>query len=157
MWSWYAFWLILHILAVVIAFGPTLAYGLIVTLGQKHPEHSAFATRVILSIDRRMTIPLAIAVPIFGAALILTANFDLFKSEWLLIAITLYAITFFYDLLIQMPATARMLRAQEGGQSGVDLQAMGKKLQMGGTFMGIMFVTILVLMVWKPGSCQGVC
>jgi hypothetical protein len=35
--------------------------------------------------------------------------------------------------------------------------ALGKKLQMGGIFLTLMIVIILVLMVWRPGSCQGIC
>jgi hypothetical protein len=30
--------------------------------------------------------------------------------------------------------------------------ALGKQLQMGGTLLGILVVTVLVLMVWKPGA-----
>jgi hypothetical protein len=30
--------------------------------------------------------------------------------------------------------------------------ALGRKLQMGGMFLGILIVVILVLMVWKPGD-----
>jgi hypothetical protein len=33
---WFHLWLILHILAVIAAFGPTFAFGLIAALGQKN-------------------------------------------------------------------------------------------------------------------------
>ena len=85
--TWFDLWLILHIFAVMIAFGPTFLFGAIVALGRKKPQHMAFAFEVTDFLERRVTIPVAVVVP----------------------------------------------------------------------FLGLMIVAILVLMVWRPGSCQGIC
>lgn len=161
--AWYHFWLILHILAVILAFGPTFAFGIIAVMGQKQVQHAAFATQVMDAIQRRMTIPLAVVVPFLGVALIYTANYNLWKSEWLIIAIVLYATLFFFALFVQNPNSAKMLRllneppatGAAGPPPGV--AELGRKLQLGGSFLGLLIVAILVMMVWKPGSCQGAC
>jgi hypothetical protein len=160
---WFHLWLILHIMAVVAAFGPTFAFGLIAALGQKKPQHAAFAVEVMDTIQRRMTIPVAVAVPILGTLLIYTGHFDLWKSEWLLIAIGLYIVLFGFAVFVQNPNSARMLQLLSAppppGTAGPppEVAALGKKLQMGGAFLGVLILSILVLMVWRPGSCQGAC
>jgi Predicted integral membrane protein (DUF2269) len=159
--TWFQFWLILHILAVVAAFGPTFAFGLIFAVAQREPMHMGFAAEITEVIQRRMTIPLAVIVPFLGLALIITGRFDLWKSEWLVVAIILYTILFFFALLVQNRNGAKLVRLLKdlppGTQPPADVPALGRKLQMGGAFMGLMFVAILVLMVWRPGSCQGAC
>jgi hypothetical protein len=161
-WTWRVFWLILHILAAIIAFGPSFTYGLIAAKGQKQPKHAAFATEIIHTIETRVATPLAIVVPILGVFLIFAGNHDLFASEWLLIAIPLYVFAFLLSVFFMTPRVGRMLEllrsAPEPGPDGQagppppDVVALGKQLQMGGTLLGILVVTVLVLMVWKPGA-----
>jgi uncharacterized membrane protein len=161
---WFQFWLILHILAVFVAFGPTFAFGLIASMSQKHPQHAAFGTEIMDTIEKKMTLPVAVLVPVFGTALIFTGHVDLWKSEWLLIAIVLYAAAFFFALLVQTPNTARMLKAissmpapppgggPPAGGPPPEIAALGKKLQLGGIYLTLSIVAVLILMVWKPGA-----
>jgi hypothetical protein len=44
-----------------------------------------------------------------------------------------------------------------GAEPPAEVAALGRKLQFGGMFLGLMILAILVLMVWRPGSCQGIC
>ena len=159
--SWFKLWLILHILAVIIAFGPTFAFGIIAALGQKDPRHAAFASKVSHTIETRMVIPVAVLVPLFGTALIFTGHHDLWHSEWLLAAIGLYIVAFSFAVLVQNRWSTRMLKTlsdmppgppPEGAAPPAEVMALGRKLQMGGMFLGILIVVILVLMVWKPGD-----
>jgi hypothetical protein len=164
--TWFQFWLILHILAVVVAFGPTFVFGAIVGLGQKQPQHVAFAAEITDLIERRITIPIAAVVPFLGLALVFTGHFDLWKSDWLVISIILFTITFAFGVFVQNKNSARMVQLLNSMPPGppppdaeppAEVVALGKKLQMGGAFLGLMIVAILVLMVWRPGSCQGIC
>jgi hypothetical protein len=164
--SWFQVWLILHILAAMLAFGPAFAFGLIAALGQKEPQHAGFAIEVIDAIESRMTIPIAVAVPLLGTALIFTGHFDLWKSEWLLISIGLYIIAFFFAVFVQNPNGKRLIAAMKamppgppppGAKPPAEVLALGKKLQFGGMLLSSLVVIILVLMVWRPGSCQGIC
>jgi Predicted integral membrane protein (DUF2269) len=160
--TWRVFFLILHILAAIIAFGPSFAYGLIAAKGQQQPQHAAFATEVVHTIETRLGTPLAIVVPVLGVVLIFAGDHDLFASEWLLISIGLYLFAFFFAVFFMTPRIRKMLEllrsAPAQGPDGPPgpppprVETMGRQLQMGGTVLGILIVTILVLMVWKPGA-----
>lgn len=166
--SWFQVFLILHVMAVIVAFGPDFAFPLIGSLIEKHPQHATFGLRVITVIEERLTLPLAVVIPLLGVGLIYTGHFDLWKSEWLVIAVILYPIVFFFALLVQTPRGNRLLRM------ALDMEAAGpppdgaggpppeflklqKQVQMGGAFLALMVLVFVVLMVWKPGSCQGIC
>lgn len=159
--TWPQFWLILHVLAVVIAFGPTFAFGLIAGMGQKNPQHARFAAEVSHLIETRLVLPVAVAVFVFGAVLIFVRDYDLLKSEWLLISIVLYIVAMAFSALVQGRWSKRMLAAlealppgppPEGAGPPGEIAELGKRLQMGGMFLSLIFVAILVLMIWRPGS-----
>ena len=168
-WSWFSFWLFLHILLVIVAFGPALAaFPVIGALSQKHPQHAAFGVEVTEFISRRLTIPLAVLVPFTGLALIFTGKHQLWQSEWLIISIVLFTIVFFYALFVQLPTGTKLLRAMQsmppppaagGGPGGPPPEIAGliARARMGGMFLSLLVVTILLLMVWQPGACRGSC
>jgi uncharacterized membrane protein len=101
MWSWFTFWLFLHILAAIVAFGPTFAFGLIGAQVGKEPIHAAFGVHIMDLIERRMTIPFALSLPVSGTGLIFTAHVDLWQSEWLLIAIGVYLYAIIFATAVQ--------------------------------------------------------
>lgn len=121
--SWFEFWLLLHVLTVVVAFGPTFAFPLIVTGGRKQPQHSGFATHILHQVETELTIPLALSLPFTGAGLIVTARVEFWQSEWLPIAIVLYAVDLGFAVAVQVPNAAKMKRLLEdmpatGGATG---------------------------------------
>jgi len=69
-----------------------------------------FGTEIIHVIEERLTLPLSVAVPLLGTALIYTGHFNLWKSEWLIIAIVVYIVTFFFAMFVQLPNTSKMIR-----------------------------------------------
>jgi hypothetical protein len=164
MWSWFTFWLSLHILAVIVAFGPTAAFGLIGAYAQRNPQWAVPSTAIMDLIERRLTVPLAVVVPLLGTALIFTAHVDLWHSEWLLLAIVLYTLLFFYAVLVQVPTTTNLLHALEAlppgpppaGSTGPppEIAKLGARVRFGGILLSVLLVTILVLMVWRPGDCR---
>jgi hypothetical protein len=161
-WSWFTFWLTLHIMAVIVAFGPTFAFGLIATFGQKHPQFALASAEISDLIEKRMTIPIAVIVPFLGLALIYSAHIDLWRSTWLLIAIPLYIGLFFFGTFVEGRHSNRMVQLlrsmppgppPEGPAPPPELVALGRRLQLGGMFLGLLILAILVLMVWQPGNC----
>ena len=178
-WSWFSFWLFLHILLVIMAFGPALAaFPVIGALGAKHPQHAAFGVEVTEFVSRRLTIPLAVLVPFTGLALIFTGKHQLWQSEWLIISIVLFTILFFYALFVQLPTGTKLLKvmqsmppppqAMPGGEpppagsappAGPPPEIAGliNRARMGGMFLSLLMVTILLLMVWQPGACRVSC
>jgi hypothetical protein len=164
--NWFQFWLILHILSVIVAFGPTFAFPVMGAYAGKHPEHGAAVAHLTHLIERRMVIPVAVLVLIFGTALIITGHFALWKSEWLLIGIILYGAALAFAVLVQNRNGAALVKFISsvppgpppiGAQPPPELIALTKKLQLGGMYLTLSIVVIVVLMVWRPGSCQGVC
>jgi hypothetical protein len=165
--GWFVFWLTLHILLVIVAFGPSFAFGIITGLARKEPMHMPFVIRYIETVSERMTLPLAAVIPFTGVGLIFSApgEINLWKSEWLVIAIVLYTAAFFYSLLVQLPTERRLIKVMAGmppgpppaGEPPPEIAALAKKLQTGGILLTLLIVSILILMVWQPGNCQGLC
>jgi hypothetical protein len=166
-WTWFHFWLYLHIVAVIVAFGPTFVYPLLGRYAAKHPEHGLAVAHISELIERRLIIPVAVVVPFLGLALIYTGHFDLWKSEWLVISISLYVIAFFFAVLVQARNGARLVKIASSmppgppppGATGPppEMAAVIKKLQLGLMFLTSLILVIALLMVWRPGSCQGIC
>jgi hypothetical protein len=161
MWSWFTFFLIGHILSVIIAFGPVFAFPLIAAKAQKDPAHGAFGTEIIDMIERRIMLRMAGVAGLFGIGLIFTAHVDLWKSEWLLIALVLYIAAYTFAGAVQARNSARMvelLKAMppgpppEGAAPPAEIMALGKKLQLGGMYLTLSVISIVVLMVWRPGA-----
>jgi hypothetical protein len=55
-----------------------------------------------------------VLVPLFGTGLIYTAHFDLWKTEWLLIAIPIYVAIFSFSLFVQTPNGNKLIKLLQG-------------------------------------------
>ncbi|MFL5797853.1 MAG: DUF2269 family protein [Actinomycetota bacterium] len=162
MWSWFTFYLIVHILGVIIAFGPNFAFPFMGALLEKHPEAALYMAEVIEVVERRMVLPLAVVVALAGTGLIFTAHVDLWHSEWLLISIVLYAAAFFFALFVQLRTGAQMVRLLQQMPAGPppegatgpppEIAALAKRLQFGGMYLTASVVVIAILMIWRPGA-----
>ena len=97
----------------IVAFGPTFAFPGIAAMARKDPAHAVAYTRVIDFIEHRMTIPLAVLVPLFGTGLIYTGHIDLWKSGWLVGSIVIFFFAFFFALLVQSKNSKKMLHMLE--------------------------------------------
>lgn len=171
--TWFTFFLILHVLVAITAFGPVFAFPFIQRFAQRDPRNARVVTEIMHGIEGRIVIPAAVVMPFLGLALIYLGHLDLWKSEWLLIAIVLYVVTFFFALLVQLRNAGRMVDllaraparpdaaqgAPVAGAAGPppEVAAMGRRLQLGGMFLTLMLLAIIVLMVWRPGNCVGAC
>ena len=153
--------LFLHILLAILAFGPTFAFPLIGAAGGKEPQHGNFALRVSEVIEKRLVIPAAVLLPLVGTWLIFDRSWDLWASEWLWISILIYVAAFSYSVTIQRTTLDRLIEmtknpppSSEGASAGPppEMQRLAKRMQIGGMVLSLAFVTILLLMVWKPGG-----
>lgn len=170
--TWSEFWLILHILSAIIGLGPTFAFSVIGKAAQKEPAHANFALRTSELIEKQLVLPMTIVLPLFGTALILTRRWWIWSSEWLLIAIVIYVVAFSFANLVQNRWVSRMVQltgghaaagaAPIGGVAPVagaqmgpppELLAVSKKVTLGGIFLSLALIAIVVMMVWKPGAC----
>ena len=176
--GWGTFFLFVHILAVVIAFGPTFTFPLIGALSGKHPQYAMILTEASELIEKRLVIPLAIVVPLAGTGLIYANHIDMWKTGWLVAAIVIYIFVFFYAILVQAPNVAKLLgilknmpappaggppaAAGEGGTPAgpppgaggppPQVAALVKRIQVGGIALTVGFLVIMFLMIWGTNS-----
>jgi len=157
--------LFLHVITAIVAFGPGFAFPLIGGLAGKHPQHAGFAVEAFELIEKRMTLPLALTMPVTGVAMILVAGINPLVP-WLAIAIVLYVIALGYAILVQNPTVAElvgemrgMAMAGPGAASASEMAgpppkiaALTAKTARGGQILSLLVVAIVFLMVTKIGA-----
>ena len=88
--GWFHFYLVVHILGVLLAFGPTFAYPFFGMLVQKYPQAATYFVEGTEVIAKRLTLPLGVVVALTGVGMIYTAHIPLWHSKWLIASIVLY-------------------------------------------------------------------
>lgn len=152
----FPWFLVAHVLGAIIAFGPSFSFPIIGAMGGAEPQHANFATRVSLEITDKRVEPLAVLQGVTGIGLIWTGGIDLFGTRWLLVAIVLYLVALAFALFVQRRNVKRVVDLTSAppppGASGPppELPPLVRQVQMGGTFLGVLIVVIVLLMVVKP-------
>jgi uncharacterized membrane protein len=158
--QWFPFFLLLHVLAAIAAFGPVFAFPLIGRMGGAEPQHANFSTRLSAAISQRITIPAALTMPVSGVLMIWATGID-WAQLWLVAGVTLYVFAVAYAVLVQGRDVARLIRLTGGapGPSGQGVAAGGpppevvgviKRVQRGGMLLAVLIVVIVSLMVARP-------
>ena len=160
LFPWFLF---LHVLGAIIAFGPSFSFPIIGAMGAADRAHGNFATRVGLAISTKRVVPVALTMPVTGIGLIWSAGFDVFRpaSRWLLLGIVIYVVLFTFSVTVQIPTTRRIIEMTSGQPPEVPpgaapagpppaLMALIKRAQRGGMFLSAMIAVIVFLMVVKP-------
>jgi len=149
--------LIFHIAMAVIMVGTGYVYPLLMSNLKERGSNRVPLTRVMKTIAHGFTAPFVLIQPITGVGLILTTHtlWNPFRStnRWLFASIVLFAIIFVMDLFVIGPTIRRMHKLAEAGE--FDSPAFDKQLAFAnkvGPLMGILFATITILMIWKPGA-----
>jgi predicted integral membrane protein DUF2269 len=163
--SWFHLWLFLHVTAAIVAFGPTFVFPLIGAASRRHPQHAGFGLLVSEVIEMRLVIPFALSMPVSGLGLAFSVSIDWSHNPWLIAAIAVYAAAIFTALVLQAPlvhklvemtahAPAPMPAGPGAAAAGPPpaMAAMLKRVQLQGMAMTVFLLTIIVLMVWKPGG-----
>jgi hypothetical protein len=157
--GWLFPWLLLlHVLGAIVAFGPTFSYSLIGAMGGREPQHANFATRITETLSDRVVIPVALTMPVTGAAMIVVANLDLASPafRWLGLAIVIYLLVLGFAVLVQRPAVKRVVHltstppAPGAGGPPPELMSAIKRVQRNGMLLGLGILVIVFLMVVKP-------
>jgi hypothetical protein len=109
--------------------------------------------------------PVGLVVGITGILMIFSADISLGDNPWLWIALILYVVMYLFSFFVQRRTALAMIGEMEKmtgpppeGASGPppQLAALVKKAQLGGIFLTVILVTIVVLMVWKPGGANSI-
>ena len=151
--NWFLFWLFLHILAAIIAFGPIFVFPLVGVLAAKQPQHIAFAVAINHAIEQRLVLPIGATMLISGSGLIWTANINFFATPYLIVAVVLYLSALGIGSGVLLPNTSKMVNIVEGGGGPTpELMRLIKANQVFGTALTVSFLVIVFLMVIKPGG-----
>ncbi len=156
----YPWILFLHVMAAIVAFGPTFAFSIIGAMGGKEREHAYFANRVSQRIGHILVEPFAVSMLVTGALLIWSGEIPLFEPDarWLLLSIVLYVVALLLSFLVSQPNVRRIIALQSaagaGGAPGGPppaemLRAIGI-VQRTGMALALLTVAIVFLMVVKP-------
>lgn len=165
----YVWFLMLHILGAILAFGPSFAFPILGAMGGREPQHANFATRASYAIEEKLVVPLAFTMPITGIGLIWSRGIDMANSRWLLIGIVLYVFALAFALFVQAPAVRRLIELTTAPVAGASAEAAildvalataggpppglsqaVQKVQRGGQLLAVLIVVIVFLMVVKP-------
>lgn len=150
--------LFLHVLGAIVAFGPTFAYSIMGVMAGREPQHANFSARQTAAINNGLVYPLAAVQAVTGVLVFISAPRDEFKTGWwLALGIVLYVIAFTFSLSIQRNALHRLVDLTStppapGTLPSPEIPATVRKILRGGIFTGILIVTIVFLMVVKPGT-----
>jgi uncharacterized membrane protein len=152
-------WLIfIHVLSAIVAFGPTFAFGVYGAQSGKEPQHVNFMARANHHVADRLVLPAALSMPISGLLIIWAAGINLLGTRWLLLAIAVYVVAIAYVLLVQRPATIRLVELTAGpppagaapaGPPPAVMETVAR-IRRGGMITGLLIVIIVALMVVKP-------
>ena len=156
----YPYLLFLHIMGAILAFGPTFAFSIMGAMAGKEPQHANFSARQTAAISNKLVYPLVVLQGITGLLLIASGKIDVTSKPWLLVGIVLYLIALTYGLTVQRNALHHLIELTSTppppgtppGPPPPEVLATVKKVQRGGMLLGILIVTIVFLMVVKPGT-----
>ena len=148
--------LLIHVAGAIIGFGPTFTFALLGPMaGKAGPQGGLALLEAIDVIENKLVVPVAIFVqPTSGLALIFAAGYNnnFFSHYWLWIGILLYATAFYLAVFGQRTRVARLITLAKAGPPTPEFIATAKKVAQVGPIITVLLVTIIVLMVTKPGG-----
>ena len=168
-----AFLLTVHVVAAVVFVGSvTVAVSLFPRYARLALDEATSATAVpgVLLLHRitRVYAVLALAVPVFGVAV--AAALDVLGDAWVQVSMALTVLAGVLLAGVVLPAQRRLLAAVTpapgpGGADGavltgaapaLDTAGMVRRLGMASGVFNLVWVTVVVLMIVRPGSTTGV-
>jgi uncharacterized membrane protein len=161
--NWFLFWLFLHIVAAVIAFGPIFVFPIVGAMAQRKPQHFVFAIELNHTIELRLVIPLALSMLVSGVGLIFAAHVNLLASTYLWVSILLYLLAIAIALGIALPTTAKLVNIghmaeaapPRPGPPPPQVMALINRVRGAGMVLTLLFLIIIFLMIIKPGGLVG--
>jgi uncharacterized membrane protein len=147
--------LFIHVLAVVLAFGPTYGFAFFVgSAEQSEPRSVPAVLRGILRIDRYLVSPGLIVILLAGIYMLIDAEISAGKS-WVSVGFLAIVVLFGMAHGFFRPNTRRALELAErdlsaGDTLGDEYLALSKKLENGGKIAGAIVVITIFFMVVQP-------
>jgi uncharacterized membrane protein len=152
--SGYKIGLFLHILAVVLAFGPTFAYGILLSVLGTSPRSAPALLEGISRTNRYMVTPGTVIVLLAGVYLLAEGDWDsgeAFIAVGFVAIFALLALQLFFFMPQGRRARELAARDLERGDSLSDeFEAVGRRLGQVGSLAGLIVVVTIFFMTYKP-------
>lgn len=150
----YSVGVFIHILAVVLAFGPTFAYGLIFSLMPKYPRAAPAFFEAIRKVDRYLVDPGMVVVLLAGIYLMAEGNWDgseTFITIGFLAIIVLFGLQHAFFRPQGRKAQELAERDLEQGDSfSAEFEEISRRLGTVGPVAGLIVVVTIFFMTVKP-------
>ena len=157
----YGLVLAVHLIAVVLAFGPTFAYPFMQALAQRSdPRSIPFAGRVMNRIDKAFVLPGMVVVLAAGIYLVVAGPWT-FSAPWISAAFLIVGVLLVLELAVFLPGERKMIELAErdiasAGSGdvafGADFDAVARRLAVFGGIAGLLVLIAVFLMATKPGG-----
>jgi len=148
--------LFLHILAVVLAFGPTFGYGILFSVLPDHPRSTPAVIAGIQKIDRYLVSPGLVVVLLAGVYLMIASD-DVWDGSEAFITVGFVAIIALFGLQhgFFRPQTAKAKELaerdlQKGDEFSPEFEAISERLSNVGKIAGLIVVVTIFFMSYKP-------
>ena len=134
--------LLLHILAVLVAFAPVVAHALLAA--QVRGRDAASVLTLMQRNEQRVNAPALILAGLFGFGLQgMSDGAWEFGQTWIWLSIVLW--------IVQNGVLHALLLPGQKALIGGDRSAKGR-VDLGAGLVSLLFLIILILMIWKPGA-----
>ncbi|MFE9808021.1 DUF2269 family protein [Streptomyces sp. NPDC005548] len=160
------FLLAVHVIAAIVAIGPvTVAASMFPPAARRSlgapDDADALATARLLHRICRVYAVVGVVVPVFGFAT--ASNMGVLGDTWLIVSIVLTALAAGVLALLVLPRQSAVLEtAEEGGEmegtpgdGATDGRAATVRLAMFTGIFNLLWATVTVLMIIRPGSTTG--
>lgn len=147
--------LFIHVLAVVLAFGPTFAFGIFIAVAERTSPSSVPAVlRGIQAHDRYLLTPGLVAILLAGIYMLADADISAGES-WVSVGFIAIVVLFGMAHAFFRPNTQKALELAErdlgsGGTLGDEYAAVAKKLENGGKLAGLIVAITIFFMTVQP-------
>jgi hypothetical protein len=150
----YSVGLFVHILAVVLAFGPTFGYGLLFSVLPSYPQATPAVIEGVKGVDRYLVNPGSIVVLLAGIYLIADGPWDGSES-WITIGFVAIIALLGLQHAFFRPQTAKALELakrdlEHGGSLSAEFEEVSRRLGTVGPIAGLIVVVTIFFMTVKP-------
>jgi hypothetical protein len=151
-----------HVMAAIVGFGPTFAFGLIqVTAEKAFPQSLPSVLRILRRTSKAIVNPVVALVGVTGIYQWIDGNWDMGSEQWLSTGFTLYLAIFLGALWVYRPSVMeaaaqeaeRMVETAPGGAVIVKSERYRQIMRVpdiAGPIFGILTLVAVYLMVVKP-------
>lgn len=142
----------LHIFFAIVAVGFNISYSVWQARAAREPQHMGYALRGIKFMDDRIANPAYVGLAVVGVILVFIGPYE-FEQLWIAVSIGLYLALVVIGLFLYTPTLRNQIAAYEsGGPESSEFTTLGSRGRLIGMVLGLIVVTIIILMVVKPGA-----